>query len=140
MFRLMLSSFTAVVAWVGGLQAQDASLPASLSGRWTFVGPAGVFTDTVSIRFDGPQAPGPVAGKITAGGVTCGNRDEPFSGTWDGSVLKFDVKVYADVNTTRRGADCSALAQYVVTRKPGQTAFEGEIRRGPTTAQVKLAP
>lgn len=117
-----------------------ALLPSALTGRWTFMGPSGVFTDNIAIRFDGTGAPGPVTGKITAGGVTCGARDEPLTGTWDGTELRFEAKVHANVNTTRSGGDCSAPAKYVLTRKPGQAAFEGHVSRGASTSQVQLTP
>ena len=115
-------------------------LPNALSGRWTFFGPTAVLTDTVSLVFDGNGAPGPVAGKITIRGVTCGAKDEPFTGTWDGSVLRFEALMRADVNTTRMGGDCSAPAKIVLTRKPGQTAFEGETTRAGFTSRLQLAP
>jgi hypothetical protein len=130
-----------VCSFVGIAIAQSSpALPNALSGRWTYLGTNTVLTDTISIVFEGNGVPGPISGKITAGGVTCGTKDEPFSGTWDGTVLRFEVTVRANVNTTRRDGDCSALAKYVLTRKPGQSAFEGEVSRAGVTSRVQLAP
>jgi hypothetical protein len=87
--------------------------------------------------------PGPVTGRLTTRGVTCGAIDEPMVGTWDGTELRFESKVRPNVNTTRMNADCaSGRVTYVLTRKPGQATFEGEANRDgmSTPVQVTLSP
>lgn len=119
-------------------------LPKSLSGRWTAVVPGvATFTDTMSLTLDAPVQPGPVTGRMTSRGVGCGSQDEPLTGTWDGTVLRFESKLHPNVNTQRMNGQCGTGGLTVVlTRKPGQSTFEGESRRdgmaGP--AQVVLSP
>jgi len=125
--------------------AQDsAPLPKSLSGRWTAVVPGvATFNDTMSMTLDAPVQPGPVTGRLTARGVGCGDENEPLTGTWDGSTLRVESKVYPNVNVQRMNAQCgSGRVTYTLTRKPGQSTFEGEgVRDGMTgAAQVTLSP
>jgi hypothetical protein len=122
----------------------DAPLPRSLSGRWTTVVPGvATFTDTMSLTLDAPVQPGPVTGRMTSRGVGCGSQDEPLVGTWDGTVLRFESKVHPNVNTQRMNGQCGTGGTTVVlTRKLGQSTFEGESRRDgmAAPAQVTLAP
>ena len=121
-----------------------APLPKALSGRWTAVVPGNkTFTDTMSVVFDDPIQSGPVTGKLTSRGVTCGAQNEPVTGTWDGTVLRMESKVYPNVNVQRPNGECgTGRVTYVLTRKPGQSAFEGEGVRDAMAipVQVTLAP
>ena len=121
-----------------------APLPKTLSGRWTVVVPGrSTFTDSMSVVLDVPAQAGPLTGRLTSRGVTCGALDEPLVETWDGTELRFESKVRPNVNVTRMNGDCgSGSVTYVLTRKPGETTFEGEARRDGTATpvQVTLAP
>jgi hypothetical protein len=127
-----------------GLAQTDAALPKELSGRWTTTVPgAGTFTDVLSVVFDAPAQPGPVAGHVTIRGVFCGSKDEPLVGNWDGTELRFESKVYPNVNVARSNGQCgTGQVTYVLRRIPGQSAFEGESRRDGASApvQVTLSP
>ena len=134
-----------VVGCVGVVLAQTVEpLPKKLSGRWTVVVPGGqTYTDTMSVVLDVPDGVGPVTGRFTSRGVGCGSQDEPLVGTWDGNQLRFETLARPNVNVQRMNADCgTGRLTVVLTRKSGQSTFEGESRRDgvPTPAQVTLAP
>ena len=125
--------------------AQGATpLPKSMSGRWTAVIPGGkVFTDGLSVVLDARDGSGPVTGRLTVRGLGCGAQDEPLTGTWDGTELRFSSQVRPNVNATRPNGECgSGRVDFVLVRKPGQTTFEGESRRDGSAAptQITLAP
>lgn len=141
----MRTAFVALcVLAAGAVSAQSAEpLPAKLSGRWTFMGPAGVFNDVVSLAFDAGAPPGRVAGRATWRGLTCGAQDEPFTGTWDGTELRIDTTHRPNVNAQRMNGSCAqGHAIYVLKRVPGTDRFEGNARvEGlPAVASVTLAP
>jgi hypothetical protein len=119
-------------------------LPKSMSGRWTAVIPGGrVFTDSLSVVLEAPDASGAVTGRLNIRGVACGAQDEPLAGTWDGTELRFESKVRPNINVTRPSGDCgSGRIDFVLVRKPGQSSFEGESRRdgAATPTQITLAP
>ena len=135
-----------LLIFTGMVFAQTAApLPKAMSGRWTAVIPGGrTFTDTMSIVFDdAPIASGPVTGRLTSRGVTCGAANEPLTGTWDGTELRFESQVRSNVNPQRANGDCgSGRIIFVLTRKAGQATFEGESRRDGMSvpAQITLAP
>lgn len=137
---LLLLAITAVEP----VDAQPAPLPSKLSGKWTAVIPGGrTFIDTISLTLDPPNENGRVTGRLTTRGVVCGALDEPLSGTWDGTELRFDSQVRPNVNAQRPNGDCaSGRITFVLTRKPGQQSFEGESRRdgAPAPAQISLSP
>ena len=121
-----------VLAAPVGAEAEEATpsapLPTTLTGRWTVVGPAGVFTDSFSVTFDGDRQPGEVTGRASFRGVSCGSKDEPFRGTWDGREVRIQSMHRANVNTQRTGnAQCGA-ATYVLRPRPGAASFTGEGR------------
>ena len=128
--RLALAAFALAAALVSAASAQAPAnaLPGALSGRWTFL-PAGgrTFVDMWSARFDGTGAPGPVTGKLTWRGVNCGAQDEPLTGTWDGTELRFESVLRANANTQNLNGNCEGgRAVWVLKRKPGSATFEGE--------------
>ena len=131
--------FTAIV-----LAQTIAPLPKIMSGRWTAVIPGGrTFTGTMSVVLHVPAGMGPLTGRLTSRGVTCGAVDEPLTGTWDGNELRFESQVRPNVNAQRSNGECgTGRVTYVLTRKSGQTTFEGESRRdaAPAPAQITLAP
>ena len=108
-----------------------APLPSKMSGRWTAVVPGGqTFTDTMSVVLDVPATTGPLTGRLTVRGVTCGALDEPLTGTWDGTELRFESRVRPNVNSQRMNGECgTGKTTFVLSRKPGQAVFEGESRR-----------
>jgi hypothetical protein len=109
-------------------------LPAKLSGRWTFVGPR-TYINAVSIEFDGDGRPGPIAGRLTWRGVSCGAQDEPLTGTWDGIELRFTAMLRANVNVQSMNGQCGeGQATFVLTRKRGERNFEGDARAAYTQA------
>ncbi len=135
----------AVSAAASAVVAQTLTpLPKTMSGRWTAVVPGrATFTDTLSIVLDDPGESGKVTGRLTLRGVTCGAKDEPLSGTWDGTELRFESAVRPNVNVQRADGQCeSGRTTFVLARKPGQTSFQGESRRDgmTTTSQVTLSP
>lgn len=119
-------------------------LPKAMSGRWTSVVPGGrAFTDTWSVILDVPGGTGPVTGRLTLRGVTCGALDEPLTGTWDGSELRMESQVHPNVNAQRMNGECgTGRVTFKLARKPGQSTFEGEAQRdaAPVPSQVTLAP
>jgi hypothetical protein len=125
------------VAGVAGAQGV-APLPKSLSGRWSIVVPGvRAFNDTMSMTLDAPVQPGPVTGRLTARGVGCGAENEPLTGTWDGTTLRVESRVYPNVNVQRMNGECgSGQVVYTLTRKPGQSTFEGEGKRDGMTGAV----
>lgn len=136
---LVLTTFATTIA-----TETNAPLPKSMNGRWTAVVPGGrTFTDTMSVVLDAPNGTGAVAGRLTSRGVVCGALDEPLTGTWDGTELRFESLVRPNVNVTRPNGDCgNGRIVFVLIRKPGQGAFEGESRRegSPNPVQITLSP
>ena len=135
-----------VLAGSAGLVLAQAAapLPKAMSGRWTAVVPGGrTFTDSLSVVLEVPGGTGPLAGRLTLRGVVCGALDEPLSGTWDGNELRMESHVRPNVNTQRPNGECgTGRITLKLSRKPGQTTFEGEAVRhaAPAPTQVTLAP
>jgi hypothetical protein len=131
-------------ATIGVLAETAAPLPKTMSGRWTAVVPGRqTFTDTMSVVLDVPATTGPLAGHLTLRGVTYGAIDEPLTGTWDGTELRFESQVRPNVNAQRMNGECgTGKVTFALSRKPGQAVFEGESRRdaSPVPSQVTLAP
>jgi hypothetical protein len=126
-----------------GAQAPDA-LPARLSGQWTAVVP-GVRTvvDNLAFTFDESFAPGPVKGRLTFRGASCGAQDEPLTGTWNGSELRVDTKHRPNVNARLVNGQCGAgNVTYILVRKPGTSTFEGDahLDGGPALIRVTVSP
>ena len=119
----------AATTWAVGQTPEP--LPTAMSGKWVVVLPNGrLYTDTMSIALDTPAATGAVTGRLTIRGVTCGAQDEPLTGTWDGTQLRFDSQVRPNVNAQQKDAQCgSGKVAYVLRRKPGEQAFDGEFTR-----------
>ena len=119
-------------------------LPKTMSGRWTAVVPGGrTFSDTLSVVLEVPGGTGPLTGRLTLRGVTCGAVDEPLSGTWDGTELRMESRVHPNVNALRANGECgTGRVTFNLTRKPGRTTFDGESLRdaAPTPSQITLAP
>ncbi len=128
----------------GNVLAQTAALPKALSGHWTAVIPGRqTYSDSISMVLDAPGADGSVTGRLTTRGVGCGSQDEPLTGSWDGSVLRVESKVRPNVNAQRMNGDCaSGRLTLVLTRKPGQAAFEGEALRDGSSipSQITMSP
>ena len=125
------------------LAQTSAPLPAAMSGRWTAVVPGRTFTDSLSVVLDVPGGTGPLTGRLTLRGVTCGASNEPLTGTWDGSELRMESQVRPNVNAQRANGECgTGRLTFKLTRKPGQTTFEGEALRDASAvpSQVTLAP
>jgi hypothetical protein len=136
----LVSATTAGIA----LAQTAAPLPASMSGRWTAVVPGNrTFTDSLSVVLNVPGGTGPLTGRLTLRGVTCGAQDEPLTGTWDGTELRMESQVRPNVNAQRANGECgTGRLTFKLTRKPGQASFEGEALRdaSPAPSQVTLAP
>ena len=139
-----LFPLVAVGVSVAAFAQSVAPLPKSLSGSWTAVVPGrATFTDSMSVVLDGPGEPGPLTGRMTSRGVTCGALDEPLTGSWDGKELRLESKVRPNVNVARINGDCaSGRVTYVLTRRSGQAKFEGEGQRDGMSipVQVTLSP
>jgi hypothetical protein len=135
-----------VVAGSAGIASAQTSapLPKTMSGRWTSVVPGvRTFTDSLSVVLDVPQGTGPLTGRLTLRGITCGALDEPLSGTWDGNELRMESQVRPNVNAQRANGECgTGRLSFKLTRKPGQSTFEGEALRdaAPVPSTVTLAP
>lgn len=127
---LLLFAFHAALA-----QPAD-PLPGILSGSWTAMTPRGAVIDKLSLTFDGNGQIGPATGRVTFRGINCGAQDEPMQGTWDGTELRFQATLRPNVNAQRMGGQCGdGRATYVLRRKAGEKAFEGEGRfEGATNA------
>jgi hypothetical protein len=144
-FRNSIGFTFMLAAFAGATLAQSSSpLPGKLSGRWTAVIPGGrTFTDSVSVVLESPDNAGAVKGRLTVRGVTCGAIDEPLTGTWDGSELKFESLVRPNVNATRQNGECgNGRVSFALKRKPGENHFVGEsLRDGAASpTQVTMSP
>lgn len=131
-----------VFAAVAAAQSGD-GLPHKLSGRWTVVGPNQTFVNPVALEFDGDGKPGPITGRATWRGVTCGAQDEPLTGTWDGKELRVVTTHRANTNASRMNGQCGdGKTTYVLTRKPGEKTFEGEARSNysSSVATISVSP
>ena len=138
--RIAVTLLLAMIATTA-LTQTGAPLPGSLSGRWTFMGPAGVLIDTFSIVFEGNRAPGAIPARLTWRGRNCGARDEPIQATWDGTELKFETVLKANTNTQRMNGDCPPEpTRWVLKRKTGENLFEGEGRVGNIVVTVSAGP
>jgi hypothetical protein len=85
------------------------------------------FNDTISMTLETAADGGPVTGRLTTRGLECGAENEPLNGTWDGTALRLESKLYPNVNVQRMNGRCgSGRVTYMLTRKPGQSTFEGE--------------
>lgn len=139
----MISCFCFAISQIALGQTPD-RLPGKLDGSWTFTSSAGVFTNKVSLTFDGSGEPGPVSGRLTFHGGTCGAQDEPFKGTWNGRELRLETRHHANVNTTRVNGNCPADVPtiYVLRRDSADNSFRGEITREgtPGASQVTVSP
>ena len=133
----------AFVAFVAAAQTDD-TLPSVLAGRWTVVAAGGrTFIDRVSLQLEGERKPGPVKGLMNWHGVSCGAADEPFEGTWDGQVLRFNSVLRPNVNTQRNGGQCGdGKIVGELQRKPGERSFSGETRLASlgASASVSMSP
>jgi hypothetical protein len=130
-----------LVALVEAAAAQAGDrLPGKLSGHWTYIG-SRTYINPVTIVFDGDGAPGPVTGRLTWRGVTCGAQDEPLNGTWNGTELRFTAALRANVNVESMNAQCGD-ARFTLTRKPGEQGFDGDARASytPAVPTISLAP
>lgn len=135
MWRTALIGIVLVVFADAPLAQANDSLPHKLSGRWTFTGPSQTFINPVTLEFDGDGKPGPITGRMTWRGVTCGAQDEPLTGTWDGTELHFTSLLRANVNAQRMNGQCGdGKTTYVLRRKPGEASFEGDARASFTSA------
>lgn len=135
MRRTALIGIVLVVFADAALAQANDSLPHKLSGRWTFTGPSQTFINPVTLEFDGDGKPGPITGRMTWRGVTCGAQDEPLTGTWDGTELHFTSLLRANVNAQRMNGQCGdGKTTYVLRRKPGEASFEGDARASFTSA------
>ena len=138
--RICVAWLLASVAITGFAQT-DTRLPASLSGRWTYVGPSGVIVDAFSIAFEGNGTQATVPGKLTWRGMNCGAKDEPIQATWDGTELKFEAVLKANANTQRMQGNCPTEA----TTPRGHQASRCAVSviaafRTCETGQLALAP
>jgi len=139
-----IAALAGVCAVTATAQSSD-QLPGKLSGRWTVTSPRGTFIDTVSFTFESNGTPGPVTGKLTFRGVSCGAQDEPLKGTWDGSELRFESTHRPNVNAQRMDGQCgTGKVIYVLRRNPREKTFEGEGRPGEgasgSTVSITVSP
>jgi hypothetical protein len=136
---LVLAGFTGMV-----LAQTVAPLPKRMSGRWATTMPGGTtFSDTLSVALEAPAGTGSVTGLLTMRGISCGAFYEPLVGTWDGNELRLESQVRPNVNAVSINRDCgTGRVTFNLTRKPGQSSFEGESHRdgAPVPSQVALAP
>lgn len=139
----LLPLVTLALACAAGAFAQStpAPLPPSLSGRWTYSAPNGrTFIDQWSVRFDDGGAAGAVNGTLTWRGLTCGAKDEPVTGTWNGTELRFAFVLRPNVNTQNPNGNCgSGQTTVVLTRKAGATGFEGTATQADRNAIVAVS-
>jgi hypothetical protein len=97
--------------------------------------------DSFSIVFEKKEAAGPIPGKLTWRGYNCGAKDEPIEANWDGSELRFEAVLKADINTQRMNGNCpTEPTRWVLRRKDGDRHFEGEGRVGAIFVTVTTAP
>lgn len=127
-------------AAVAFAQSVPAPLPPSLSGRWTYSAPNGrTFVDYWSVRFDSSGAPGAVNGMVTWRGLSCGAKDEPVTGTWNGTELRFEVVLRPNVNTQNPNGNCgNGRTTVLLTRNAGATGFEGTATQADRNVTVAV--
>ena len=124
LFRLML--YSCMAAWLSTVCAAEA-LPKSMSGRWAVTTPRGEVSNTWSIIIDKQDGKGAIEGRVTHYGITCGAKDEPMSGTFDGSVLILQSRLRPDVYSARAGGNCgSGKITWTLRKREGRDDFEGE--------------
>lgn len=143
MWRSALTCILLVVFADRVLAQSGDRLPSKLSGRWTFTGPRQTFINSVTIEIDGNGKLGPVTGRMTWRGVTCGAQDEPLTGTWDGSELRFASTLRANVNADRMNGQCGdGKTTFLLKRKAGQAGFEGEAHADytPAVPTISVSP
>jgi len=124
----------------GAVLAQRSdTLPERLTGKWEAQNmDRFTYNGVETIVFEGSRTPGPVQGHVTHQGVVCSAEDEPFKGTWDGKVLKFDTEFKA---MTNRPSTCVGQNTYALERKVGKDAFTGTIRsKGGNMLNVSVSP
>ncbi|MEP7208350.1 MAG: hypothetical protein ABI920_15540 [Casimicrobiaceae bacterium] len=134
----MLALLATAVAVAG--EAGEPLAP-ELAGRWTVLAPNGTtYIDVFALRFEGPLAPGTVRGRLTHRGITCGAKDEPFEGAWDGRVLRFEVDLKANANT-RTTSPCAAPHTIYVLERKSPELYEGTITNtAGTHGTLRAAP
>jgi hypothetical protein len=66
--------------------------------------------------------------------------DEPIQASWDGTELKFEAQLKANVNAQRMNANCPAEPTRWILKRQGERSFAGEGRRGETVVTVTAAP
>ena len=134
----------ALIAIADGVLAQATPPPKAMSGSWTAVVPGRqTFTDSMSVVLEAPAGTGAVTGRLTVRGLACSAVDEPLTGTWDGTELRFESVVRPNVNAQRMNGECgNGRVSFVLKRKPGRDGFEGESQRdgSPVTTQISLSP
>ena len=141
-FRVCIPSVLALVA-CGVFAQPETGLPKTMSGSWTGVYPRGSFSDTMSVVLGAPDGSGALKGLLTYQGLSCGAKDEPLTGTWNGTELRFESQLRPNVNSKRLNGQCgTGLTKFVLTRKPGQGSFVGESRTEGTQIpdQIQLSP
>jgi hypothetical protein len=73
-----------------------------------------------------PGAKGTIEGRLTHHGFNCGAKDEPMTGSFDGSELRLVSRLRADVNVKNAGKDCGSGKTTWTLQKQKKGGFEGK--------------
>lgn len=134
----------AVLGLLFGLAQATEMLPKQMSGRWTAETPRGQMSDVWSIEIDSQDGGGAISGRVSHVGVSCGAKDEPMQGTFDGSTLIINSQLRAGVNSAQTKGNCQGgRITWTLKARDGMKSFEGEANlEGPRPIKVAvtLAP
>ena len=113
-------------------------LPKQMSGRWTAETPRGPMSDVWSVEIDSQDGGGAISGRVSHVGISCGAKDEPMQGTFDGSTLVITSQLRAGVNSAQAKGNCQGgKITWTLKAKEGTQSFEGEANlEGPRQVKV----
>lgn len=105
-------------------------LPKSMDGRWAATLSSGQQIGNIwSLSVEKQDASGTLQGKLSYYGTFCGAKDEPMTGSFDGSELRITSSLRANTNTDRAGGQCgTGKASWILRKQQGRHLFEGEGR------------
>ena len=119
-------------------------LPKSMGGRWAATLSSGQQIGNIwSLTVEKLDGSGRFEGKLTYYGAFCGAKNEPMTGTFDGSELRINSSLRANTNTDRAGGQCgTGKAMWLLKKQPGRQLFEGEgeLEGIPVKTRVYLNP
>jgi hypothetical protein len=124
--RLTILVLFALMIAVGSHTLAAEPLPKSMSGQWFLARVRGQVSGDWSVVIDKQDDKGAIEGRLTHHGFNCGAKDEPMTGSFDGSVLRLVSKLRANVNVKNPGRDCGSGKTTWTLNRQKNGSFEGE--------------